>query len=60
MKQVIFICETCKNRNKDRHSEGRPLVIDEYESFTNAWKHLYNSYNDRDDCPHEMRAEVRE
>lgn len=47
--QVVFICETCLEKNRTRHSRGERLVTDRFDSLTEAYEHLLSSLNQSGD-----------
>lgn len=61
IKQVVFICRTCEHYNSmergDSKFEERQT---EFESLTDAFKHLFYTHIDKNNLIHDMYARVEE
>lgn len=59
--KIVFVCHTCISKNK--HNSDRPAFTPwqvEYDTFSEAWQHLFNTSQDRDESTHFMVAEIRD
>lgn len=59
MMRIKFICHTCEYRNRvETGVDGYEQRQTEFESFTEAWQHLFEIERHQDEVMHDMEAVV--